>query len=394
MRQLFIVHIGNYLLSPNSGVYQKYQAIYQAMCPHVSTRLIAFTDQILSAPINHVEVVKINKSNKWSDISIWMEKNLGEQDVVWLRYPFASKGLFELTQKYGSQIVLEHNTNEIAEAVQIQKQAWLNARFGWKKVLSRSFWKYTWNTWISNQTDEAEWGVRCLSNVKGGISVTFELAEMLHARWENYQVMVLPNCISTFDFKWMDSAQKTRGDESIKLAMMIGSFDYWQGWERILRSAQVNLPIQTDIELDIYGEIPPWENKQVNKAIRIRNLPALTKSEMQEVLPHYDMGIGTLELFRKQMSEACPLKVRDYWRLGIPCLLAYNDTAVVKYPKLKEFNYFVPNDNSILPWNDIIEFIKSKKFHNQDAQEVIEITKNAITYEAYAQEMADFLFKK
>ena len=39
-----------------------------------------------------------------------------------------------------------------------------------------------------------------------------------------------------------------------------------------------------------------------------------------------DFGIGPLALHRKGMSEATPLKVRDYLMHGLPILIAHDDT--------------------------------------------------------------------
>jgi hypothetical protein len=39
-----------------------------------------------------------------------------------------------------------------------------------------------------------------------------------------------------------------------------------------------------------------------------------------------DFGIGPLALHRKGMSEATPLKVRDYLMHGLPVLIAHDDT--------------------------------------------------------------------
>lgn len=41
-----------------------------------------------------------------------------------------------------------------------------------------------------------------------------------------------------------------------------------------------------------------------------------------------DVGIGTLSLYLKKMSEACPLKVREYLSYGIPVIAGYKDVDV------------------------------------------------------------------
>lgn len=394
MRQLFIVHIGNYLIQPDSGVYKKYHALFDVLQAHVPTRLIAFTDRKSTGLHGVVEVVNVQRSNKWQVLADWISMNVKDDDVIWLRYPFACKGLFELTKKFGNRIVFEHNTNEIVEAAQIQKRAWQNMEFVWHKFFSRSFWKYTWRTWISNETEESEWGRKCLSNVRGGISVTFELANQLKDRYENYQVFVLPNCVSNSDFEFGRTSKPVGDNKKVKLVMMIGSYDYWQGWDRILKSAQVDGKLQSDIVLDIYGQLPSKDFESTHPSIVIRNFAALSNEEMNNVLPHYDMGIGTLQLYRKKMQEACPLKVRDYWRFGLPCLMGYTDTVLKKYPVLKSFNYVVENNDSNLPWNDIIQFVHTYNSDNVNKQEVNDLYKQAISYEGYATDLINYLFKK
>ena len=38
------------------------------------------------------------------------------------------------------------------------------------------------------------------------------------------------------------------------------------------------------------------------------------------------IAFGTLALHRKQMNEACPLKVREYLAFGLPVVIGYGDT--------------------------------------------------------------------
>ncbi|MEN9948629.1 MAG: hypothetical protein RL106_1452 [Bacteroidota bacterium] len=394
MSRLYIVHIGNYLIQPQSGVFQKYQAIYQAIQPHVHIEMIAFTDQSASEQVGNVEVVGIDKKNKWSAIAKWMRENLQHDDVVWLRYPFACKGLYELTLEFGHQIVFEHNTNEQAEAIQVQKRAWRNAAFGWRKILSKSFLSYTWSTWIAQISDEDRWGERCLRNVKGAISVTLELSDKLKKRVDHYAVFVLPNCISENDFHWPESRKHSRDNNVVRMVMMIGTYDEWQGWERILKSVKLKTNLSAKIELDIYGELPNYKGIDVNNSIHIRHFPAMSKAEMIQILPGYDLGIGTLQLYKKQMNEACPLKVRDYWRFGIPCVMGYSDTALLQHPELKQYNVIVPNDNSDLPWQKMIDFVQSAPASGQDDVEMFQQYKNSITYQSYALDLIGFLFKE
>ncbi len=66
-----------------------------------------------------------------------------------------------------------------------------------------------------------------------------------------------------------------------------------------------------------------------------------------------DVGVGTLGLYRKEMQEASPLKVRTYLALGLPVIGAYLDTDLSS-----DCDYFlqIPNTpNSLLESVDEIE---------------------------------------
>ena len=55
----------------------------------------------------------------------------------------------------------------------------------------------------------------------------------------------------------------------------------------------------------------------------------LAREEYEPLLAVSDAAIGTLALNRKQMNEACPLKVREYLAYGLPVVIAYKDTDLV-----------------------------------------------------------------
>ncbi|GGA33428.1 hypothetical protein [Paenibacillus physcomitrellae] len=52
----------------------------------------------------------------------------------------------------------------------------------------------------------------------------------------------------------------------------------------------------------------------------------MTRSAYQHLLDQADIAVGTLALYRKNMTEASPLKVREYLANGLPVIIAYEDT--------------------------------------------------------------------
>jgi glycosyltransferase involved in cell wall biosynthesis len=55
----------------------------------------------------------------------------------------------------------------------------------------------------------------------------------------------------------------------------------------------------------------------------------LDRAQFEPVLARCDAAFGTLALHRKNMREACPLKVREYLGYGLPVAIAYDDTDLV-----------------------------------------------------------------
>jgi glycosyltransferase involved in cell wall biosynthesis len=381
MRVIWLLNIGNYLTDPTSGVYQKYIAISKAIKKRESIKLICFTSKKNIVEDHQIEVISTQKNQEWSTILEWITEHVAENDIIWLRYPFACSGLFAITEKFGHQIFLEHNTNEKEEALFLQKRNWRTNAFNIKKWLSRSWYIFTWNTFIRPSTNEDLWASRCINNVKGGIAVTYELRNSLTHCHPHYRVFVLPNCINANEVP-IEVGQKTKDSKMIKLIMLIGSYDHWQGVERIIKSLALSKKNQRNFHLDIYGEIPTaFLSKKLPHHVTLRLFPSLPKENLAEIIKKYDIGIGTLGLYRKKMEEACPLKVREYWKNGLPCLIGYNDTALIQHPELKPFNLQVSNSKQIFTTDDIENFLDRIEKLDNPNKKIAELAQQFISYE-------------
>lgn len=104
-------------------------------------------------------------------------------------------------------------------------------------------------------------------------------------------------------------------DKFIKMAALLSQFDF-----------HIVGPVQT---------IPQMDFKNIffhgyQSGIELGNL----YSQM-------DIGVGTLALHRKNMIEACPLKVREYATFGLPMILAYHDTDLSD----KNFDFILQIEN-------------------------------------------------
>lgn len=150
-----------------------------------------------------------------------------------------------------------------------------------------------------------------LRRAEAAVAVTRELERELQRDRPGLATTVISNGV---DLAAAPSAA-ARVEGAPRLAY-VGESAYWQGVDKIVELAR---------------RFPAWRFDLVGVAAR----PApgnvtfhgfLGRGDYERLLAAADVGIGTLALHRKQMDEACPLKVRRYLELGLPVLLGYVDT--------------------------------------------------------------------
>lgn len=103
--------------------------------------------------------------------------------------------------------------------------------------------------------------------------------------------------------------------------VFIGTPGYpWHGVDKLIDLAR----LFPDLFIHVIGY-----NSSDNKLKKLPNLffhGYLSLRNYIQKLALADVAIGTIALHRKNMEEACPLKVREYLAHGIPVILPYKDT--------------------------------------------------------------------
>lgn len=101
----------------------------------------------------------------------------------------------------------------------------------------------------------------------------------------------------------------------------------------------------------------------------------MNSAQLKELYTIIDIGIGSLALFRQDMEEACPLKVREYLSMGLPVILGYIDSDVHDKP----FALYIGNYEKSV--SDNIEKIKSfvyqwngKRLKKEDVFDLIDVS--------------------
>ena len=98
-----------------------------------------------------------------------------------------------------------------------------------------------------------------------------------------------------------------------------GSYS-WHGIDKFLALAR-SFP---DWDFSIAGE--DAANLGVNVPANVKCHGKLSSRAADDLLAKANIGVGTLALHRKNMEEACPLKLRSYLAYGLPSIIAYRDT--------------------------------------------------------------------
>jgi hypothetical protein len=106
-------------------------------------------------------------------------------------------------------------------------------------------------------------------------------------------------------------------NERRRLAFVGSAGQPWQGFDKVEALAG----LRPGWDVDIVGMTKPGGTPPPNIAWH----GPLGRDAVLDVLARADVGIGTLALHRKSMSEASPLKVREYLAVGLPVLYGYLD---------------------------------------------------------------------
>ncbi len=126
-----------------------------------------------------------------------------------------------------------------------------------------------------------------------------------------------------------------RQPEKIHIAFLSGKFAPWHGLDRLLdTAARFNSAGDQGLELIIHliGRLTASQSRAVGRLpegrLKVQSHGHLTAANYRRILARCDIGIDSLALDRKGLSEASALKVREYLALGLPVYSASGDTAL------------------------------------------------------------------
>lgn len=130
----------------------------------------------------------------------------------------------------------------------------------------------------------------------------------------------------------------------LSFIMSVSNDAVWNGLD-ILEQIAARMP---DAVFSIAGPV-----QRSSPAANVHYLGQKTQAELSELYAAADCGVGTLALHRKHMTEACPLKVRDYVGHGLPAFGAYFDTDLHDAP------FFLDVRNHLANLDDCVVAIRT-----------------------------------
>jgi hypothetical protein len=274
-------------------------------------------------------------------------------DFIYSRYDFWSANFFYLSKKY--KTIVELQTNDLDEFWYLAKR-----KQSFKSLLVYLYFRAIRELYFSN--------------IFALIAVTNELSSLQQYKRFKKTIRCFPNGINLSRC----SIVKKNVIHKPSLFFIGSPGCCWHGVDIIVKIAQ---------SLKHYDfHIVGYEG---NSADNIQYHGFLDEHHYLKILRQCDVCIGSLALFRINMKEACPLKVREYLAFGFPVILGYKDTSFISEKKdfileldfsdeknfplnLKIFDAFVKNNyHKIVKHEELcsidIKTIESKKinFFNQ-----------------------------
>jgi len=184
-----------------------------------------------------------------------------------------------------------------------------------------------------------------LRNMDAFVSVSYELKKKF--KYLNKSIEVIANGIDVNEYHFA-----TRESNEVPILVFIGTPNQsWHGLDKI------KTMVKYFREYQFYIIGTEGEDSQ-----NIHYFGYLSKEEATKIINQCDIGIGTLSLYLKGLTEASPLKTRQYLACGLPLIYAYNDTDV---PGDVEFGLRLENDENNMDYQKIKKFIQ-KVFNNKN----------------------------
>jgi hypothetical protein len=324
------------------------------------------------------------KESDWMAFVSYVTPMIETMDYIYLRYPLSHPCMIPFLKRYGNKVVIEHNTNELGELKMLEPLHPFGLSF------SQMVDWFSFQRLIQRETSVAP---KILSMIRLGLANTPETVRYQKNRTKDYPCKLLTNGI---DFSKKSSRKYDSAiDKTLTAVVMRGSaqMGIYDGLDRLIlglknydgdiriRVVLIGKSFKEDLELaTLHG---------VSDAFH--HLGELHGEELEFELKKCHLGIGTLALHRKGMSEASVLRVNHYLSIGLPVMVGYRDVELMNEPKLASFFHQIEANDDPLDVNSMLNFAQALYENQSVHKEIFTLAKKSLSFENRMEQLKSYL---
>ncbi|MES2618307.1 MAG: hypothetical protein V4613_10530 [Bacteroidota bacterium] len=336
--------------------------------------------QFIPCKATHYKYFNLSRQKKvvMNTISDYVDQNVSPDALIYIRYPGVSFSLYRFSIKNKGRIISEHISKEIDEYKSFKSEF----PFGLRPSKLISYIQYMFLP-IFN---ERIWGRLYRKNTKSIVAESLEVA-LYQVKRGATRYFVNSNGIDT---KIYTARAIPPLEKEIKILFLKGtsSIAQWNGIDRLINSLDLFENTDYKIKLIICGKI--IEN-EIPEREYIHLAGYLSKEALDKLFSEVHFGISTLCLFRKKLDEIAGLKTREYMIRGLPFLYAYTDPDIEENKYIQSFCLKYPNDDTLIDFNDVINFVEVVYRNVRHAQEMHDWATKHIDWDFKKEKMAKFI---
>lgn len=336
------------------------------------------SDDFISIPVDYRISRYLGRKRIWWRLSVFVEQwetyravnqflKKRKFELIFFRYPVADLFLWKLAIIYRNKIVYEHNTIELKE-------------LGLRKA--DSFWfKYFYYS-------EIWFGPSVRRMAKGIVGVTNEITKwQVNQTRRNVPHVTISNGI---DVNRLKVRVDNPFDGSIlNLLLLVGKEAPWHGIDKLINSID-SYNGECDIHCYVVGNLDAKTITKTDSNQRITLMPSQLGKELDDLIDRCHIGVSSLGM-ANFLSEACPLKTREYWSRGLPFVVGYDDVDLIGNSDMNPFYLNLNNlDDEYFNIEYILRFAEQVYKDPDVSQKMRNLAMNKIHYQIKAKQYASF----
>lgn len=232
----------------------------------------------------------------------WLESKDKEVDCYILRYSAYDPFQYLFIQNSNKPVYLVHHTKELDELKTLGIKG---------KILSYI---------------DKIFGNKSIKVAKGIIGVTNEIIEYERLRIGD---LSKKGILYSNGIKIKTNELKDRRINDIPEILFVASYFYdWHGLDLLIDAVKKN---NQNFVIHIVGKVNDVDYAELLKNKKFKYHGVLSHDEILTITEQCWIGLGSLALFRKNMNQACTLKVREYLAMGLPVYSGYNDVFPIDF---------------------------------------------------------------